>query len=299
MGSDSDSDSSNHGKSNKHKKNKSSTSDHQSAPPAPAPPQPPVAAPHMMYYQSGPGYPNPPPYPYPPPPHGYPPYPPQGYNNYPGPGHIHAPYYNATPNYHTGDGGASFIRGFIMCSCFIFTGFFVSTLIIALMLHPQLPVYKVNSLSVSNFNTSTTLTGDWNISITVENPNDRLKGYFREFKVDIVHDNNEIAMSTVPNFELEKQEQKQMDVRASSSNAVIAVSYQKWDLDKMSNERLSGSVMFGVRIASMTEFRSPSLTTRNTGMLASCMGLKVVFQGPTGTGMLDNKGIPINCTIYM
>jgi hypothetical protein len=29
------------------------------------------------------------------------------------------------------------------------------------------------------------------------------------------------------------------------------------------------------------------------------MGLKVVFQGPTGTGMLDNKGIPINCTIYM
>ncbi|MCI16749.1 hypothetical protein A2U01_0037893, partial [Trifolium medium] len=177
--------------------------------------------------------------------------------------------------------------------------FFVSTLIIALMLHPQLPEYRVNSLSVTNFNTNPTLTGDWNISITVQNPNDRLKGYFREFKVDIVHDTNEIAMSAVPNFELEKQEQKQMEVRTSSNNGAIGVSFQKWDLDKISKERLSGSVMVGVRIASMTEFRSPSLTTRSTGILASCQGLKVVFQGPTGNGMLDNKGIPVNCTIYM
>ncbi|GAU17497.1 hypothetical protein TSUD_340400 [Trifolium subterraneum] len=293
MGSDSssDSDSPKHGKSHKSKsKNKASTSE---------PSPPPVAAPHTMYYQSSPGYPGPPPYPgYPPPPHGYPPYPPQGYNNYPG--QIHAPYYSANPNYHHhGDGGAGFIRGFIMCSCFIFTGFFVSTLIIALMLHPQLPIYSVNSLSVANFNTNPMLTGDWNISISVHNPNDRLKGYFQEFKVDIVHESNEIAASAVPNFELEKEEQKQMDVRASSNNGAIAVSFQKWDLDKMSKERSSGSLMVGVRIASMTEFKSPSLTTRSTGMLASCQGLKVVFQGATGNGMLDNKGIPINCTIYM
>ena len=281
----------------------SSTSDHQSvsnADPS-SPPPPPVAAPHMMYYQPGPGYPGhpgpqPPPYhPYPPPPpNGYAPYP-QGYNNYP----TTAPYYNNPQNYHNGREGRSFIRGFVMCSCFIFTGFFLSTLIMALLLHPQLPVYNLNSLSVTNFNTTPTLTGDWNISVTVQNPNDRLKGYFTEIKVDVVYDTNEIAMSYVPNYELEKHEQKQIDVRASSDKGANGVSFQTWDLDQMSSERQSGSVVFGVRIYAMTAFRSTSLSTSNTMMLAICEGLKVVFQSNTGNGALDNGGNPVNCKLYL
>lgn len=185
-----------------------------------------------------------------------------------------------------------------MCSCFIFTGFFVLTLIAALSLHPQFPVFKVVSLSVSNFNTSSILTGDWNISVTAENPNTRLKGYFLDFKVDVVHDNNELAMSLVPDFELEKHEQKQMDVKASSNNVV---SFQKWDLDKMSNERQSSSnsIMFGVRVSSLAEFKSTSFATRSTRMLAICEGLKVVFQNNTGNGSLDNGGNPATCQLYM
>lgn len=288
------SESSNHGKA---PPKESSTSDHQSSTNTDT--SPPMAAPNMMYYPPGTGYPchgpQPPPYhPYPPPPHGYPPYQ-QGYNNFPG----HAPYYDVPRTYHhTGDGGSSFFRGFIMCSCFIFTGFFVLTLIAALSLHPQFPVFKVVSLSVSNFNTSSILTGDWNISVTAENPNTRLKGYFLDFKVDVVHDNNELAMSLVPDFELEKHEQKQMDVKASSNNVV---SFQKWDLDKMSNERQSSSnsIMFGVRVSSLAEFKSTSFATRSTRMLAICEGLKVVFQNNTGNGSLDNGGNPATCQLYM
>ncbi|XP_058740753.1 uncharacterized protein LOC131613052 [Vicia villosa] len=291
-------DSSNHGK------DQSSSSEHQpssntdtSSPPAP----PPVAAPHMMYYQPGPGgYPHGPPpppfHPYPPPPHGYPPYPPQpqGYNNYPG----HAPYYPPHQNYHSDVGSRSFLRGFIMCSCFIFTGFFVSTIIMAFMLHPQLPVYKVSAMSVENFNTSSVLTGDWSISLTVQNPNTKLNGLFSDFKVDVVHGTNEIAMSFVPDFQLEKHEQKQMDVKASSNNGGNVVSFQKWDLDKMSNEKLSGSIKFGLRVSSMTEFKSTSMTTRSMIMMFICDSLKIVFQNNTGTGTLENGGIPVECKIY-
>ena len=287
-------DSSNHEKA---PPKESSTSDHQSSTNTDT--SPPVAAPHMMYYPGYPGHgPQPPPYhPYPPPPHGYPPYQ-QGYNNFPG----HAPYYDVPRTYHhTGDGGSSFFRGFIMCSCFIFSGFFVLSLIVALSLHPQFPVFKVVSLSVSNFNTSSILTGDWNISVTVENPNTKLKGYFLDFKVDVVHDSNELAMSYVPDFELEKHEQKQMDVKASSNNVVSGVSFQKWDLDKMSNERQSSSnsIMFGVRVSSLAEFKSQSFATRSTRMLAICEGLKVVFQNNSGTGSLDNGGNPVTCQLYM
>ncbi|KAI5425348.1 uncharacterized protein LOC127128953 [Lathyrus oleraceus] len=297
-------DSSNHGKTSP--RDQSSSHDHQPSsntdrsPPAP----PPVTAPHMMYYQPGPGgYPpgphGPPPpfHPYPPPPHGYPQYPPQpqGYNNYPG----HAPYY-PPQNYHSDVGGRSFIRGFIMCSCFIFTGFFVSTLIMAFILHPKLPLYKVNAMSVENFNTSSVLTGDWSISLAILNPNTKLKGYFSDFKVDVVHDQtSEIAMSFVPNFQLEKQEEKQMDVKASSSNRGNVVSFQKWDLDKMSNEKQGGSITFGLKVTSIAEFKSPSMSTRSMMMLAICDGLKIVFQNNSGTGALDNGGKPVNCTLYM
>ncbi|XP_004494246.1 uncharacterized protein [Cicer arietinum] len=292
-------DSSNHGKS---PPKESSTSDHQPSSnndSSPPPQPPPVAAPHMMYYPPGTGYPShgpqPPPYhPYPPPPHGYAPYP-QGYNNYPGP----APYYNVPPNYNAANGGRGFFRGFIMCSCLIFTCFFLSSIIMALILHPQLPVYKVTSLSVTNFNTTPILTGDWNISITVQNPNDRLRGYFSDFKVDVVHENDELALSYVPDFELEKHEQKQMDVKTSSSNGAYGVSFQKWDLDKIANERQTGSVMFGVRVSSMTAFKSTSLSTRNAVILAVCEGLKVVFQTNTGTGTLDTGGNPVICQLYM
>ncbi|CAK8544141.1 unnamed protein product [Lathyrus sativus] len=299
------SESSNHGKASPHQ---SSSPDHQPSSNADttsrAPAPPPVAAPHMMYYQPGPGYPPgphgpplPPFHPYPPPPHGYPPYPPQPqrYNNYPG----HAPYY-PPQNYHSDAVGRGFLRGFIMCSCFIFTGFFLSTLIIAFILHPKLPVYKVHAMSVTNFNTSPVLTGDWSISLAIENPNTKLKGFFSDFKVDVVHDQtNEIAMSFVPDFQLEKHEEKHMDVKASSNNAGNIVSFQKWDLDKMSNEKQSGSITFGLKVSSMAEFKSTSMSTKSMMMLAVCDGLKIVFQNNSGNGTLDNGGKPVNCMLYM
>lgn len=186
-----------------------------------------------------------------------------------------------------------------MCSCILFTSFFVATLVMALMLHPQLPVYKVSSLTVTNFNTNATLTGDWDINIMVQNPNDRLRGYFSGFKVDVVHENDDVAVSYVPDFELDKKEEKIMGVKASSSNVVNGVSFQKWDLDEIATEKKSGSITFEVRVSSMTAFKSTSLSTRSSGMLAICEGVKVVFQNNTGTGTMDNGGKPVNCQLYI
>ncbi|KAL5060361.1 hypothetical protein RYX36_031965 [Vicia faba] len=294
-------DSSNHG--NAPPKDQSSSSEQQSSSNTDTSP-PPVAAPHMMYYQPGPGgYPpgphGPPPlhyHPYPPPPHGYPPYPPQpqGYNNYPG----HAPYY-PPQNYHSDAAGRSFLRGFIMCSCFIFTGFFISTLIMTLMFHPHLPVYKVSALSVNNFNTTSVLIGDWSISLVAQNPNAKVRGYFSDFKVDILHATNEIAMSFVPDFQLEKLEQKQMEIKASTNNGGNVVSFQRWDLDKMNDEKKHGSIMFALRVSSTIEFKTTSTSSGSLLLMNICDSLKIVFQNNTGTGTLDTGGNPVDCRLFM
>lgn len=307
-------DSSNHGRAAPPKE--SSSSDHQrsssntdSSPPTQpvsSPPPQPVAPPHTMHYppRGTAGYPGhgnyPPPYPPYPPPPGYPPYP-NEYSHYNNNYHPGAPYYGAPQPYHSGGGGGGrgFVRGFIMCSCIIFTGFFIATLVTALLLHPELPVYKVSFLSVSNFNTTPVLSGDWNVSVTVQNPNDRLRSYFSDFKVDLVHVKDMVAVSYVPDFVLDKHEQKQMDVRATSSNGANGVSFQRWDLDAMATEKESGSLTFTLRMSSMAAFKSSSVSTKNTLLVANCVGLKVVFQNNTGNGALDNGGKPINCQLYM
>ncbi|TKY61928.1 hypothetical protein E2542_SST11782 [Spatholobus suberectus] len=260
--------------------------------------QPPtMAPPHTMYYPPGIGYqpghgPQPTPHQgYPP---GYAPYP----NDHPQPHAYHypaGPYFSTPPTSHNNGGGKAFVRGFIMCSCMIFTCLFVATLVMALVLHPQLPVYKVHSLSVANFNTTSTLSGDWNTSITIQNINERLNDLFSDFKVDLLHHNDVVAASYVPDFELGKKEVKQMDVKPSSNG----FSFPKWDLDDMAKEQASGSISLAVRITSMVVFKSSTMSTRRALVIAICDGLKVVFQNNTGTGALENAGRPIGCQLYM
>ncbi|KAJ1376686.1 hypothetical protein SESBI_49668 [Sesbania bispinosa] len=265
-------------------------------------PPPPVAPPHTMYYpQGGIGYPpgqaHPQPYPYPPP--GYAPY---GPNHQPHHPYNYPPppsYYGAPPQtYHSHGGGRAFIRGFVMCSCLLFTTFFLVTIVMALVLHPQLPIYKVSSLSVTNFNTTPVLSGDWNISIAIENPNDRLKGQFSDWEVDLTCGNGVVAVSYVPEFELEKKEVKQLEMK-TSSNGANGMSFQKWDIDAMEKRRQFGAVMFIVRVSSMVTFKTSTMTTRSTMIVAICDDLKVVFQNNTGTGTLDNGGKPVDCMLYL
>jgi len=268
-----------------------------------APPPPPTAAPpNMMYYSPGMGYqpgahaPPPPMSPqgyyppgYDPFPNDYPPQQPQVYH-YPA-----GPYFSNPPTYNNPGRTKAFFRGFVLCSCVIFIGLFITGLITALMLHPELPIYTVNSLSVANFNVSTTLTADWNATFSILNPNDKVNGIFSDFKVDLLHKDHVLAMSYVLDFELDKNESKQIDATASSNGFLLP----RWELDEMAQEQASGSVTFVLRIASMVEFKSSTISTRMSLVLALCDGLKVVFQNNTGNGALDNGGSPINCQLYM
>ncbi|KAK7337305.1 hypothetical protein VNO77_17871 [Canavalia gladiata] len=268
-----------------------SSSNRYASPPLMAPPQ-------AMYYPPGMGYTNqgpqglPPHHGYAP---GYAPYP----NEYGHPPHGYyqaGPYYNGPPNYQNGNAGKAFIRGFILCSCLLFTGLFVATLAMALILHPQLPVYIVESLTVANFNTNPTFTADWNSTITVENNNERLIGLFSDFKLELLHNYDVVATSYIPHFELDKNENKQIFTKPSSNGLAIANA----TIDEMAKERASGSLPVSLRISSMISFKSASIATRNNLVLAICEDLKLVFQDNTGVASLENNtGTSLTCQLFM
>ncbi|QCD98111.1 uncharacterized protein LOC114165277 [Vigna unguiculata] len=267
----------------------SSHGDRPASPPMEAPP-------NMMYYSPSMGY-QPPPmalqgYPpgYDPYPNDYPPHSQSQVYHYPA-----GPYFSDPPTHHNAGGNKALLRGFLIFCCVIFGGLFLATLVMALMMHPKLPAYTVNSLSVANFNASTALTADWNTSFSIQNVNDKLNGFLSGFKVDLLHKNVILAMSYVPDFGLDKKEVKRIDAKMSSMGFPFPTS----DMVEMAKDQTSGSVTVVMRIASMVEFKSETFTTRMSFVLAICDGLKVVFQNHTGNGALDNGGNPVVCQLYM
>lgn len=252
----------------------------------------PTSPPHTKHYPSRMGYLGPGEQPY------------QGY--VPGSGYAVYPDVYSQPHRYSRHGtlkrtGCSiFMRSLIACSCIIVTGIFIAILVVAIALNPNHPIYKINSLSVVNFNTTPTLTGEWDTIFSIENPNSKLKGHFPDFKVDIIHKYDVIAVGYKTGFDLDKHEEKQIDVKASSNVTIASVMPdQKLKLDEIVKEREIGSMMFALRISSLPSFKSSVVTAMGGVELAICDGLKVVFQNNTGTGTLDNGGNPVLCYTYV
>ncbi|XP_027364269.1 uncharacterized protein LOC113871376 [Abrus precatorius] len=255
---------------------------------------PPYPPPHPMCYPPT-GYPtgqNPNPYAYP-----------QGYTSYPTgyPGYQYppnAPYYGPPPTPHTSRAGTRFYRSFILCCCTILTCLFLASFIIALVLRPELPVYKVVSFSVTNFSTSPALAGQWDSKLTIENPNDKLVAYFSDLKVDVLYRDALVDVNYARGFVLNRNAKVDVDVTGSSSE-VDAHMFEKSTMDELIKERGTGSVTFALKVSSMNVFRSGSISTRNAEVVAICEGLKVVFQNNNSNGTLDNGGKPIECQLYV
>ncbi|TKY53155.1 Late embryogenesis abundant protein, LEA-14 [Spatholobus suberectus] len=236
---------------------------------------PPITTTYPMYYPN---------------PHAYPQYP-TGYH-YP----QTTPYYGPPP---TTSAGTRFYRSFIICSCVVLTCICLSSLALALVLRPELPVYKVVSMSVTNFTTTPTLAGQWGAKITVENPNDKLVAYFTDFKVDVAYKDGVVAVNHAPGFVLNRNDKVEVDVTGLSNQASGSV-LEKTMMEDLVKERGTGSVTFALRVFSVNMFKSDSFSTRSKEIVAVCESLKVVFQNNNNaTGTLDNGGKPVECQIVL
>ncbi|XP_057425869.1 uncharacterized protein LOC130719253 [Lotus japonicus] len=260
-----------------------------------------------------PDSPSPPPpttttYPTYPPPHPAACYPPSGYPPVPG-GHPYYHYPHNTTTYpyvypppatyhHVNDTATGrFFRSFIFCSCMILTVFFLMSLVMAMMLHPQLPIYKVVSMSVTNLTTTPALSGEWGTKVSIENPNEKLAAHFSGFRVDVMYKDGVIGVSYSPGFVLSVKEMKETEARgAATGNANLETATLE---DMVKEKNATGSITFALRVSSVNGFKSGSFSSREAGVVAFCEGLRVVFPNNGGHGAFDSGGKPVECQLYV
>jgi len=167
------------------------------------------------------------------------------------------------------------------------------------MLHPQLPEYKVASLSVTNFTTEPTLGGQWDTKISIGNPNEKLVAYFADFNVDMSYKDGIVAVNRAPGLAVNTKDHADVNMRGLFNQA-NGNALDKKTMDDLVKERGTGSVTFTLRVSSMIILKSGSFSTKREELIAICEGLKITFQDNNATsGELDNKGKPVDCLLYV
>ncbi|XP_038905898.1 uncharacterized protein LOC120091828 [Benincasa hispida] len=290
----------------------SSSDDHQSqskaTDPPPMPPPsagnnpPPVYPPPTLGYPPPQGHCYPPAMGYPPAPHpGYPPAP----GNYPpyNPYYAQAPpaaYYNNHQNYRAETVNTGFLRGIVTALILFVAIMTLSSILTWIILRPEIPVFRMDSFSVVNFNISkSNYSGNWDGNMTVQNPNHRLNVNVERVQSFVDYKDNTLAMSYGDPFFLDVEKSIQMRVKLTSSSPDDPGSWAETE-DKLGQEKATGTVSFNLRFIAWTTFRYGSWWTRRVVIRVFCEDLKLVFAGPAAGKVVYSPNVnPKICSVLL
>ncbi|XVE96307.1 hypothetical protein REPUB_Repub02eG0210000 [Reevesia pubescens] len=271
-----------------------SINNHQSTPPPAAATVPPSTPPNTQ--SPAMGYPPQMMYPngqYP----GYPP-PPHGYNQYPYAQPPPAPYYNQGYASTQPDQCSGFARGIVAAMILLIVLSCLSSLITWAVLRPEIPVFRVDNMSVSNFNTSANpFTATWDTNLTVENPNHKLRVYFDKILGAMFYDEEDSLGSSWLNPVFIETKTKTTMHAVISANGSAQNAVPIWVAREMAKDRGTGSVTFILRFRVWATFKSGTWWTRSLLMRVICEDLKINFVGSSGNGALA-PGERYDCGVY-
>ncbi|OAY42985.1 NDR1/HIN1-like protein 10 [Manihot esculenta] len=253
----------------------------------------------------------PPPMGYPPAQSGYPPYGQPGYqgynngynNNYPYAQAPPAAYYNHVIYQQQQENQVSgFVRAVVGGLFLLVILMCMSSIIVWLILRPVVPIFRINTFSVSNFSTVSSFSAKWDANVTVENPNTKLKVYFDQVEAYLYYeDDNLLATSFANPFFLETNNKTVMETTLVSNNSDRRqAGVGSWVVEKMVEERKSnkGKLSFNLRFALWTTFKSGTWWARHVNMRVYCESLEVGFVGNTGNGKYTNDDITSECLVF-
>ncbi|GLT90110.1 hypothetical protein SLE2022_080610 [Rubroshorea leprosula] len=154
-------------------------------------------------------------------------------------------------------------------------------------------------MSVSNFNTSTPFTANFNATIVVDNSNKKMRIYFDRIQSSVYYDDsNPVGFAYSTPLYLEKGTKTTMGVQIST-NGSVEQSVPIWVVQEMEKERNTrGSVTFSLRFSIWSTFKSGTWWMRHMSMRVFCGDLKVDFGAGSGTGNLAAEKRD-NCWIYV
>ncbi|KAK1411350.1 hypothetical protein QVD17_37898 [Tagetes erecta] len=208
--------------------------------------------------------------------------------------HHHQPsYFNVTtnPSYYPNQQRTTFLRRIF--AVFITTIIIFGTIvfIIWLILRPQVPQFRVQTLTLTNFNltSNSLISGNWNATVTVRNPNSKITLYYDHVEAAVFYKSKSISMTTLPPFVQGKK--NETVVKAT----FVSVSEYFDDPNGINSERNRGSVGFNLRMVARVRFKAGGWWTRRRVLRVYCPDLAVGVSGNGSSGSLS--GGSKNCRV--
>ncbi|XP_028808493.1 NDR1/HIN1-like protein 6 [Neltuma alba] len=158
----------------------------------------------------------------------------------PPPGRRNIPRYHEHDHHHSSGYGC--MKCFCCCCCFIF---FVILLICATLgflvffLNPQLPVYTVDNVSVTKFDTQhgNKVYTELNVVLKAQNPNEEISlGYGEKSSVIILYSNNQLCSGQIPSFQQPPKNTSMMNVELKGESDFDSQTQQDLLQDQKENK---------------------------------------------------------------
>ncbi|KAD6453352.1 hypothetical protein E3N88_08057 [Mikania micrantha] len=151
-----------------------------------------------------------------------------------------------------------------------------------LVLRPQIPQFRVETLTLSNFNISTNslISGNWDARFTARNPNSKITLYYNQIEAAIFYKSDSISETTVPPFVQGTKNETTLRATFASLTAYLD------DRDSINGERNRGAVNFNLRMMTRVRFQAGSWWARRRILRVYCPNLSVGVSANSSSGSL-------------
>lgn len=159
-----------------------------------------------------------------------------------------------------------------------------------LILRPQVPQFRVQAFTLTNFNVSSSnlVTGNWDASFDVRNPNDKIVLYYDHLEAAVFYKGESIAETTVAPFMQGKKNQTSVKASFAALNAYV---------DNGNGIKGTGSVEFNLRMVARVRFKAGAWWARRRILRIYCPDLNLpVGDGKNSTGGSLSGGAK-NCRV--
>ncbi|XP_059627786.1 NDR1/HIN1-like protein 2 [Cornus florida] len=180
------------------------------------------------------------------------------------------------------------VRRLILALFLLFAMIISVSMIAWLMLQPRVPIFRVDSLSVSNFTLNDSqLTADFGIKFTVRNPNKRIDLTLDDFKISVSHDRNKLAEKTWNHYvSMKKMSQNGMSIELGTNSSDNCPIKRKTAIG-MSREFWSKrAVNLKVKMMVWAKFEAGDWLSKQKFVEVCCNNLEVGFFTSNVTGTL-------------
>ncbi|KAL4567643.1 hypothetical protein LXL04_023232 [Taraxacum kok-saghyz] len=181
---------------------------------------------------------------------------------------------------------ATFVHRFfaILIGSILITGIIIFTM--WLILRPQIPQFRVETLTLSNFNISSNslVAGDWDAHFIVRNPNSKITLYYDQIEAAVFHKSDSISETTVPPFVQATKNQTAIKATFASLTAYVD------DRDSINSERSHGTITFNIRMIARVRFRAGGWWARRRILRVYCPNLSIGISSNSNGGTLVGGG---------